>query len=113
MSFESLIALSRSFLIIGFIMLIITIRLYFRLDIYKAIHILTGRKLKVPVQTTTVEQKKTSEKLSKENIIEEIQDKTIPLQITMSEIEDNDKTIALGTFKIKYDVVYIHTLERI
>lgn len=113
MSFESLTVLSRSFLIMGFIMLIITIRLYFKLDIYKAIHILTGKKLKMSVQTTNVEQKKTSEELSKENIMEEVQDKTIPLQMTMPEIEDNDKTIALGTFKIKYDVVYIHTLERI
>lgn len=113
MTFELLTDLSRGFLITGFVLLIITIMLYFKLDIYKAVHIITGRKLKAPSKPDDSKSRYTSAELTKEKVVEEVQDKTVVLQMPTEVLEDADKTIVLGTFQVKYDVIYIHTSERI
>ena len=113
MTFELLTDLSRVFLIIGFVLLIITIRLYFKLEIYKSFHIITGRKLKTHSKPDDSKSRYTSAELTKEKVVEEVQDKTVVLQMPTEVLEDADKTIVLGTFQVKYDVIYIHTSERI
>lgn len=143
MSVETFAVLSRIFCVTGVILLLLTIGLYKKLDIYKAFHILTGRKMKVTKRTGQAKQDTTASLQlraaeTKDNKTVTLQiripeaqdshktvplqmmapepedyDKTVPLQRLVSEPEEYDKTIALGNFYIKKDILYISTTERI
>lgn len=112
MTINQLITLSHVFFTIGIITVIISVILYVKLDIYKALHIITGRKIKARVQIQNNEKERVSAELNNNVELENELDKTVVLQASETIIEVNDdKTIALGTFRIKKDIVYVHTSE--
>lgn len=136
MSVEQLTTLSRAMLAAGALLLILAIFLYVKLDIYKVWHIVTGRKLKEsynkPKRQGIIRnsQKISTEKMKRHFMRANSEDKTevLPSQdqfggdkteeLTGCETEqlnlnEASHTIALGEFRLKYDVTFIHTQVKI
>ena len=137
MSVEQLITLSRIFLGIGILLLILAVVMYVKLDIYRAWHIVTGRQIKEKeIKSGKRIAIKNSQKIATEKIKEKLMKAKVEERtevLTSQPQEDEDRTIELDRqdktepltveqipataplegIRMKYDVTFIHTEVRI